>query len=62
MPALWGSTALGVVLWLRPADVGPGDVTDYVESVSKTAKLISLAATAGGRNPGPLPDHCPAVT
>ncbi|QCX77876.1 Bacterial transcriptional regulator [Streptomyces sp. YIM 121038] len=53
VPALWGNTALGVVLWLRPADEGPGDVTDYVEDVRKAAELISFAATAGGRNPGP---------
>ncbi|MCC3767680.1 IclR family transcriptional regulator C-terminal domain-containing protein [Streptomyces sp. UNOC14_S4] len=53
VPALWGNTALGVVLWLRPVGEGSDDVSDHVEAVSRAARLISLAATAGGRNPSP---------
>ncbi|MGW2948748.1 IclR family transcriptional regulator domain-containing protein [Streptomyces eurythermus] len=49
-PALWGDTVLGVLLWLKPVGEG-SDVTENVEDVRGAAQLISLAASAGGRNP-----------
>ncbi|MFB6631306.1 helix-turn-helix domain-containing protein [Streptomyces sp. NPDC056362] len=50
-PALWGETALGVVLLLKPLSDTPNDITDYIDQVLGAAQLISLAATQGGRNP-----------
>lgn len=43
-PALWGDTALGVVLLLKPHHDIATDITDYIEPVRLAASLITYAA------------------
>jgi DNA-binding IclR family transcriptional regulator len=48
-PALWGETALGVVLLLKPHHDIATDITDYIEPVRRAASLITCAAAQGAR-------------
>ena len=43
-PALWGDTALGVVLLLKPHHDITTDITDHIEPVRLAASLITYAA------------------